>query len=160
MALLLLAGVIGLPAYRASAEAAWVAVVVPAALTESLDADQIALIFRRKKVYAEDGGRFQPVNLPADSPLRRRFSRAVLRQSPEALEDYWNQQYFQGVLPPHVLASEAAVLRFVSSTTHAIGYLTACAMEPSLRALLLIDADGRVLPPSAVPECGEPDSLP
>ena len=109
-----------------SAAEPWIAVVMPASEPElHPDAETLSLIFKRRKLYAEDGGRLQPVNLPADSSLRRRFSRAILRQSPEAQEEYWNQQYFQGVLPPHVLASEAAVLRFVSETPHSVGYLDA-----------------------------------
>lgn len=135
----------------------WIAVVVPAEdAVDPLDETDIGLIFRRKKLYAADGARLQPVNLPADHALRRRFSRALLRQSPEAMEDYWNQQYFQGVLPPHVLASEIAVQRFVGATAHAIGYLPACLMNERLRAVLLIDPDGHVQSASAQPDCGTP----
>lgn len=153
--LLLLAGALALVAPALPAAEPWIAVVVPAAENlEALTENDVALIFRRKKLYAADGARFQPVNLPADSRLRRRFSRALLKQSPEALEDYWNQRYFQGVLPPYVLASETAVLRFVTSTEHAIGYLPACSTGPGLRAVLLIDDKGRVLPPTSTPECG------
>lgn len=130
------------------------AVVVPAAdVVEKLDVDALALIFKRKKVFWDNGARIVPVNLPADSALRRQFSRVVLLQSPAGLEDYWNQQYFQGVLPPHMLASEAAVLRFVSSTAHAIGYLSACAIDSSVSVLMVIDAEGRVLPPGSAPAC-------
>ena len=76
------------------------AVVVPAgAEPEALEIAEVAQIFRRKKTLWSSGARIVPVNLPADHPLRLRFSRAVLRQSPQAMEDYWNQQYFQGVLP-------------------------------------------------------------
>lgn len=137
--------------------AAPIAVIVPAALGEAaLDADVLAQIYRRKKLLWDDGARVVPVNLPADSPLRRQFSRAVLRQSPEALEDYWNQQYFQGVLPPHVLASEAAVLRFVAETEHAIGYLSACAVDVRVRVLMIIDVQGRIKGPDTPVECPPP----
>ena len=94
------------------------------------------------------------MNLPAYQPLRLSFSRALLHQAGESLDDYWNEQYFHGVLPPHVLASESAVLRFVGSTAHAIGYLGHCAVDGSVRVLLLIDGDGRVLPADApAPPC-------
>ena len=74
------------------------------------------------------------------------------------MEDYWNQLYFQGVLPPYVVASEEAVLRFVARTPHAIGYLDACAVDDSVRVLFLIDAESRVLAPGAATGCppGEP----
>jgi DNA-binding transcriptional LysR family regulator len=69
------------------------------------------------------------------------------------MEDYWNQQYFQGVLPPHVLASEAAMQRFVAQTPQAIGYLPYCQVDAQLRVVLLIGSGGRVLPESEQPVC-------
>lgn len=129
-------------------------IVHPATDTGTIDADALALIYKRRRLYWRDGARIQPVNLPADQPLRRSFSRAVLHQPPEAMDDYWNGQYFHGVLPPHVLASESAVLRFVGSTAQAIGYLDRCAVDGSVRVLLMINGDGRVLPADApAPPC-------
>ena len=122
-------------------------------MDDRLDGRALSLIFRRKQIYAEDGGRWQPVNLPADHALRRQFSRAVLGGSPETLEDYWNQQYFQGLLPPHVLGSEEAVLRFVASTPDAIGYVAACHDGAGLHTVLVIDPDGAVRAPHELPRC-------
>lgn len=133
--------------------APWIAVVVPATLEDRVDGRALALIFRRKQLFAPDGGRWQPVNLPADHPLRRQFSRAVLGATPESLEDFWNQQYFQGLLPPHVLGSEQAVLRFVASTPHAIGYIAACHDDAGLRTVVLIDPEGALREPREAPPC-------
>lgn len=130
-----------------------IAVVVPLAETESLQPTELALIYRRKKQFWSGGARVLPVNLPADSVVRQRFSEVVLGDSPEQMEEYWNQQYFQGVLPPHVLASEAAVQRFVSETRHAIGYLPFCSPRNGVRVVLVIDAAGRVLGPDARIDC-------
>ena len=136
------------------------AVVVSAQASEDLareavNPDTLTQIFKRKKMLWRRGGRIVPVNLPADSPLRQQFSVLILKQSPEALEAYWNQQYFQGVLPPHVLASETAVRRFVAQTENAIGYLSACAVDDSLRVVVLIDANGNLLPAAQRPVCSE-----
>ena len=121
---------------------------------EAISPDTLTQIFKRKKILWRRGGRIVPVNLPADSPLRQQFSMQILKQSPEALDVYWNQQYFQGVLPPHVLASEAAILRFVAQTANAIGYLSACSVDDSLRVVVLIDANGNLLPAAQMPDCG------
>lgn len=130
------------------------AVVVPATLvSESPSEQDINLIYKRRKQLWSDGRRIQPVNLPADHPLRRRFSRAVLKLSPEALEEYWNEQYFHGLLPPHVVASESAMARFVAETVGAIGYLPYCSVDARLRVLLLIGADGRTLTADSVAPC-------
>lgn len=136
-----------------------IAIVVPAdSPVRRLDAESLALIYRRKKLLWDHGRRVVPVNLPADHALRLRFSRVVLGATPESLEAYWNQQYFQGLLPPHVLASEAAVSRFVAGTADAVGYLPACALPAGLRAVLLIDADNRVLPSDAAIDLACPSS--
>ena len=60
--------------------------------------------------------------------------------APEALDAYWNQQYFLGVTPPHVLGSEAAVSRFVAATPGAIGYRSACPDDSAVVASFVIDA--------------------
>lgn len=107
---------------------------------------ELALIFKRKKLFWPGGrGRIQPANLPARDPARRQFSEAVLGARPEALESYWNEQYFQGIRPPHVLASGAAMLRFVAETRNAIGYVDACLpgiADAAVTVLGWIDATG------------------
>lgn len=152
---LILLAVCGLWPLRALAEEPMLAVVVAATRADQPGSEEIVQIFKRKKLFWKDGHRIQPVNLPADHPLRQQFTRQLLHQSAEAQEDYWNQQYFQGVLPPHVLASEAAVLRFVTGTDASIGYLPACPADPRLRVLLLLTTDGRLLSLAAAPNCGQ-----
>lgn len=136
-------GLLGQPAAFA-AQPVIAVIVHPAAATGTVDDDALAQIFKRRRIYWRDGLRIQPVNLPADHPLRRRFSQAVLQKLPEAMDEYWNEQYFRGALPPHVQASEAAVLRFVAATGGAIGYLDVCALDDSVRVLMTIDGAGRV----------------
>jgi len=100
--------------------------------------ESISLIFRRKQKYWENGTRIQPVNLPTSHPLRRAFSLSILGHLPEALEDYWREMYFHGVLPPYVLESEEAVILFVSSTPGAIGYVSACVPEHGVDVVLMV----------------------
>ncbi len=109
---------------------------------ESLDRERLAQIYRRKRLFWDRHTRAIPVNLPADDPLRMAFSQAVFGVPPEALLDYWNRQYFQGVAPPHVLQSQAAVKRFVRDTEGALGYLPACATREGLRVLLVLEVEG------------------
>jgi ABC-type phosphate transport system substrate-binding protein len=94
-----------------------------------LTAGTLARIYLRKRQLWDDRSRIIAVNLPANHPLRRNFSAWVLGHSPEDLEWYWNDAYFHGVLPPTVLDSEEAVLRFVADTPGAIGYVSACAVD-------------------------------
>ncbi|MDP2028392.1 MAG: hypothetical protein Q8K12_02000 [Thiobacillus sp.] len=115
------------------------AVIVAAGVTEQrLTRESISLIFKRKQTYWENGTRIQPVNLPPAHPLRRAFSQSLLRQLPEAMGDYWREMYFHGVLPPHVLESEEAVILFVGSTPGAIGYVSTCIPEHSVNVVLMV----------------------
>jgi hypothetical protein len=104
-----------------------------------LNAAELALLYRRQKLFL-GGRRAQPVNLPTQHPLRRWFSQQVLGRTPEELDGYWRDQYFNGVLPPYVLASEEAVIRFVASTPGAIGYVLACGpADRRVRVLLQLE---------------------
>lgn len=113
-------------------------ITAPAVTEHHLTRESISLIFKRKQKYWENGTRIQPVNLPTTHPLRRTFSQAILGQTPEALEDYWREMYFHGVLPPYVLASEEAVILFVGSTPGAIGYVSACVPEHGVEIVLMV----------------------
>ena len=113
-------------------------VVVSAATPAAISADDLAAIFRRKKLFVS-GQRVQAINLPAGHPLRRFFSQQVLQKSPEELEDYWRDLYFNGVSPPFVLASEEAVLRFVAATPGAVGYVSSCALDRRVTVIATLE---------------------
>ena len=117
-----------------------VAVIVPASssMTDAPSTEELAHIYRRQKLFWADHTRIVPVNLPADHPLRRSFSRLVLGALPEELDAYWNAQYFHGITPPYVLTSEEAVLLFVATTPGAIGYVSAAAVNGQVHALLYL----------------------
>ncbi|MHB1176037.1 MAG: hypothetical protein ACYCZJ_13035 [Sulfuriferula sp.] len=110
----------------------------------NLGRSELAAIYRRKRNYWDDGTKIQAVNLPVESPARRAFSKAILGYAPEELEQYWNDRYFHGVLPPYVLSSEEAVLRFVAETPGAIGYVPYCDADKRVSVVLVISAKGHV----------------
>jgi len=117
---------------------AFAVIVADGAADRNLSRESLSLIFRRRQTYWEDGTRIQPVNLPADNPLRQAFSSCILGRKPESMEDYWREMYFHGVLPPHVLASEQAVMLFVASTPGAIGYVSSCPADARVNVVLTV----------------------
>ncbi|MBN8778208.1 MULTISPECIES: hypothetical protein [unclassified Thiobacillus] len=127
---------LALPA--AAADLPFAVIAAPGATDHPLTRESVALIFKRKQNYWESGTRIQPVNLPPAHPLRRAFSRVILGHAPEALEDYWREMYFHGVLPPHVLASEEAVILFVRATPGAIGYVSTCVPQHGVSVVLTV----------------------
>ncbi len=95
-------------------------------------------MFAKKRLFWSDHSPVVPVNLAASHAVRRAFSASVFKKTPEQLQDYWNDQYFHGVLPPPVLASEEAVLRFVSSTRGAVGYVAACNVDARVDVIAIV----------------------
>ncbi len=152
-----LAAGVWLAAWCGSAAAAPLRLAVitsPQAPHLTLDRDTLRNIFL-KKIFVDDSGqRLIPVNLPPASPLREAFFRELTHMPDAQMEDYWNRQYFQGVSPPYVLASQQAVVRFVATTPGAIGYVASCHADGSVQVVLLL-----TLPASAdtAAACAESD---
>jgi ABC-type phosphate transport system substrate-binding protein len=141
LALLLLFTAVRAPLRAQSDDEPAIAVIVGAGSTAPsapLSAALVANIFRRKRQFWDDQTRIVAVNLPALHPLRRHFSQQIFKRSPEDLQAYWNDQYFHGVLPPAVLASEEAVIRFVVDTPGAVGYVWACSVDKRVSVVALI----------------------
>jgi hypothetical protein len=139
----LMTGLFVLSCALAAEEREVIAIIAPALQAgKAPDTADLGLIYRRKKMLWPDGVRIQPTNLPPDHPLRRQFSQRVLGKTPEALASYWNNQYYHGITPPRVFASEEAILRFVAETPGAIGYVQACKPDSRVRVLFWIFPDG------------------
>lgn len=152
--LLFFALAFSLAAPCAASDSEPIAVILPHAQTgHPATLSDLALIYRRKQLVWADGTRIHPANLPQDNPLRRAFSQRVLGSLPEHLAQYWNAMYFNGVSPPHILASEEAVLRFVADTPGAIGYVGACKADGRVRTVFWLLADGTVATQPPVSRC-------
>ena len=143
-AVLICAALAGPVAARQSGVAADTIVVIvhPDIARASLDIADVRRIFLRREQFWPDQRRIEPVNLPAASDVREAFSRRVLGRAPRDLAGYWNDLYFHGTAPPHVLESERAVLLFVARTPGAIGYIRmssfTAAASAGVRIVLLV----------------------
>lgn len=106
---------------------------------EKLSLSTLKRVYLRKSLVDEKGKRWVPLNLNINDPLRQDFSLALFAQLPEEQNDYWNNQYFHGINPPKVMASEEAVLRFVAATAGAIGYVRLSKVNEHVKILQLIN---------------------
>lgn len=132
------------------------AVIVPQNYAGRLPkAQELALVFKRKKLFWDDGSRIQPVNLPADHPWRREFSQRVLKSLPEAQAQHWNSMYYHGVFPPHVVASPEAMLRFVAETDGAVGYISACRIDARVKPILWVGSTGAIVDTPPALDCSD-----
>ena len=120
---------------------------------QTIDPGMLRNIYLKKIFVDSQGHAYIPVNLPPDSRLRQAFSRTVTGMSELRLQNYWNQQYFQGVSPPYVLGSEAAVVEFVARTPGAIGYVEPCFVTTDVHVvqLLTLPAAASFQPATACP---------
>ena len=99
----------------------------------SLRTSDVAQIFLKQRRFWSNGEAIIPVNRDAGSPAREDFTRAVFGVDARAQVNYWNREYFRGVLPPITLASDEAVVRFVASDPRAVGYVPASLVDETVR---------------------------
>ncbi len=102
---------------------------------KKLTAAQVQRIFLRKERLTKSGKLWVPVNLKASHRPREIFTEKILQKSYFELERYWNEQYFNGISPPYVLASEEAVIRFVKETPFALGYILSCHVDARVKVV-------------------------
>ena len=143
---LLVALLIGAAASATPSEQAEAAVCVVAHLPEgtdtaSVDLELVRRIFLVRQRFWPDGAQAHPVNLPAASPIRERFSQATFGQTVRGMAPYWNDRYFHGTRPPPTVASEAAVVLFLERTPGGVGYVQESLAErlpPNLTRLFCV----------------------
>jgi len=103
-----------------------------------VDRDGLRELYLRRQRVWPNGAPVIPVNLPAGHALREEFSRLVLGRSSRDLVSYWNGRYFDGIRPPIVLPSAAAVRAYVAAEPAAIGYVPIGEVDETCRILLRV----------------------
>src|SRR5436190_21464965 len=91
-----------------------------------LTREQTSQIFLRVVTLWDNRKPVLPVDQPAESPVRRAFTKQVHHRTIASVQTYWQQQTFagRGVAPPQ-RASDAAVLNYIRQFPNAIGYVSA-----------------------------------
>jgi ABC-type phosphate transport system substrate-binding protein len=104
---------------------AYEVIVNPTNSASSIDHQFLAEAFLKKTTEWPDGTVIQPVDLPSDSPVRRRFSDEVLHRSVSEVKVYWQQRIFSGRdVPPPELDTNEAVVAYVLKYAGAVGYVS------------------------------------
>jgi len=122
----------------ASAGEIELAVIVHPSRATSLTREAVKRIYLKRQRFWEDGDEIVVINQEVATPARQTFTRLVFGDEAARLPAYWNQEYFQGVLPPIILGSEEAVVRYVASRPDAIGYVDARKVDASVATALLL----------------------
>ncbi|KAA3611396.1 MAG: hypothetical protein DWQ05_20735 [Calditrichaeota bacterium] len=86
---------------------------------------KLSKIFLKKITKWEDGKEIIPIDLPANSTIRKLFSKKVLKKNLSSVNNYWQQQLFSGRnIPPTIKESENEILTFVKANKNAIAYVS------------------------------------
>ncbi|MEZ0313095.1 MAG: hypothetical protein ACAI38_15070 [Myxococcota bacterium] len=102
----------------------------------SADRKLIADLFLKRRTTWPDHEGVRPVDLASESPVRQRFTTAVLGKTVPQVRSYWQQRIFTGrELPPLELASDQDVVKFVTNNRGAIAYVSSDAGIGEAKAL-------------------------
>ena len=135
----------GLPCrLLAQEEADYVVIVHAENPVAELQKKDVAKFFLKKvKEWKEPKKTVEPVDLAADSPIRKRFSQEVLERTMSAIKAYWQKEIFSGrAVPPVEKTSDDDVLKFVSEHVGAIGYVseaTDLSAFPKVKTLTVLE---------------------
>lgn len=92
-------------------------------------------IFLKRILVDDNRSGISAINLSSSNPLRAAFSLSLLGKRPDDLQQYWTEKYFLGVSPPYTVDSQESMLRFISSTSGAIGYVASCRVDDRVRVV-------------------------
>jgi hypothetical protein len=80
-----------------------------------------------------------PLDQRIGSAVRDEFYLRIANKTPALLKAYWSKMVFTGRgQPPGELADSAAIRRKVADDPDAIGYIERGALDPSVRAVLVV----------------------
>ena len=122
----------------APARPAYVMIVNPRNPVTDLDRRFVEDAYLKKIKLWPNGQVIRPVDLPADSLARQRFSDDILRRPLAALRAYWQQRIFSGRdVPPPAVDTDAAVISYVNRFEGALGYVSGGAALTGVKAVSL-----------------------
>jgi ABC-type phosphate transport system substrate-binding protein len=125
LAALVLATALLAGAPRAAPTPQFRVIVNAASPVVALDRRFLTDAFLKKTTRWPSGELIRPVDLSAESDVRRRFSEDVLNRSVSAVKSYWQQLIFSGrAIPPPELDGDDEVIRYVSKYAGAVGYVS------------------------------------
>jgi len=92
----------------------------------SLSRTEVEAIFLKTQSHLSNGVTVVPYDQGQTEPIRQTFYKLISGKSVVEMKTYWSRINFTGQgVPPTVLPNGEAVIKKVSTDTHAIGYVNA-----------------------------------
>ena len=120
-------------------ELGFVVVAHPDVAVDRLTVDELGRIFKKETTRWPDGTPIVPVEVGGTAPTRSMFYRATLKLVVGDVTAYWiNQAMTTGSNPPKVFSSANLVMRYVSQTPGALGFVGAdTAIDPQVKRIAI-----------------------
>jgi len=94
-------------------------------------------LYLGKTVQLDNGVRVEVVDLPSGSQVREEFYLKVIGKDTTQIKAYWAKRVFTGKgSPPETRLDEQAVVRWIGEARGRIGYVSAGAVNDSVRVLM------------------------
>lgn len=94
-------------------------------------------LYLGKTVQLDNGVRVKVVDLPSGSQVREEFYLKVIGKDTTQIKAYWAKRVFTGKgSPPETRLDEQAVVRWIGEARGRIGYVSAGAVNDSVRVLM------------------------
>jgi ABC-type phosphate transport system substrate-binding protein len=91
----------------------------------SVTREFVADAFLKKATSWPNSETIRPVDLAANSPVRRQFSEEVLHRTVAEVKGYWQQRIFSGRdVPPPEFETDEDVVKYVLKYDGAVGYVS------------------------------------
>lgn len=129
---ILLICLLTLAARQAAAEL--VVVSSPKSGVEHLSKQEVIFLFMGRWRLLPSGIQAAPIDQAIDSPERVDFYRRLVNKEPSEIKAYWSRLVFSGgSRPPYVAENREELVRLISNTPGAIGYLERSHVDNRLR---------------------------
>lgn len=129
---LLIAGLVLSPLAQAE-----VAVIVHPSNASTLDADAVSKLFLGREKSFPGGAAAVPLALSDDAAATAEFNDKILKKPSSQLKAYWSKLIFTGKgTPPKEIASDAEMVKLISSNPNMIGFVDAKAVDGSVKVVL------------------------
>ena len=105
----------------------------------ALRPDQVADIFLGQVANFPDGAEAVALDQRIGTPLRDEFYAKVAAKSAPLIKAHWSKMIFTGRgQPPREVGSSSAVRKLVADNPTLIGYIDRAALDPSVKAVLMV----------------------
>ncbi len=129
---LLIAGLVLSPLAQAE-----VAVIVHPSNAATLDADAVSKLYLGREKSFPGGAAAVPLALGDDAAATAEFNDKILKKPSSQLKAYWSKLIFTGKgTPPKEIASDAEMVKLISSNPNMIGFVDAKAVDGSVKVVL------------------------